>query len=350
MKPAMSPAPGAARNNLFVVSSPLQLFNAIEARDRFHAADANRLLVIWTRDIDRAQMLPLLDDRWREVRWYRFKGWRRSLYALALRPWLRAQQPVDTLYIGYPYNVRAHIANTLGTTRTVLVDDGHATLEITDYLADPVLRRRDDPHPGDRLFGRHTGMDYAATLHVFSVYALPGWPAERYVHNDFRAFRARVAALPAGDTLLFIGSPLAGNLVPGPDDEVALLHAMARHYAPRPVRYAAHRYEDLARLQALPGLANVTFMRYDTLLEYALFREGILPARIATFCSSAIDTLTRIYPVGAEVLRIPEARMLPGKRAWFEELYRNYASRGITVTDPGPERPSTDPAAEKQHV
>lgn len=321
-------------NNLFVVSSPLQLFNALEARDRLHPDDANRLLVIWGSAIDRQQMCVLLDGHWAEVRWLRLRGWVRAAYPLMLARWLAAQRPVSALYIGYPFNVRAHIANVLQAPRTVLIDDGHATIEFARHLASPESRALDNPHLADRMFRRHTGLDYAGRLHIFSVYEeLPGWPADRRELNDYRAFKGRIAALPRTDELLFIGTPLAGTVVETAEQELDLLRAMARHYAGLRVRYAAHRYEDLDALSSLGGLPNVQFMRYDTLLEYALYRSGGLPARIATWCSSAVDTLTRIYDLPAEVLRIPDAMVMPVKRPLVNALYSSYAHRNIAVID-----------------
>lgn len=349
-RPAPVPQTPFPMNNLFLASSPLQLFNAIEARDRFHAGQANRLLLVWTQDIDRQQMTALLDGQWQEVRLFRLKGWRRALYPLLLDRWVRAAGAPDTLYIGYPYNLRAHIANTSGARRVVMLDDGHATLDIAGHLADPARRAVDDPHLADRLFGRHTGLGYAERLHFFSVYPLPQWPAERYRHNDYRAFRVRAAALPSTDELLFIGTPLAGHVVRDARDELALLQAMAAHYAPRTVHYAAHRYENLAALQALTGLPNVRFFRYDTLLEYALFRAGRLPAKVATYCSSAIDTLKQLYPVAVEVLRIPDALLAPAKMPVIHAIYDHYAADGIPVVPLTAPDLAGHPAEEATHV
>lgn len=326
----MNPAVDRPRN-LFVASSPLQLFNAIEARERFHAGEHNVLLVVWTRDIDRVQMAPLVDGRWAGVRWFRLKGWRRSFYPWLLNGWLRRLLPLGSLYLGYPYNLRAHLANLAAAQRTVLLDDGHASIEIAAHLADPARRARDDEHLADRLLGRRTGLHYAADLHFFTVYDLPDWPAERVLRNDFRCFRAQVAALPRNDALLFIGSGLVGNVVADAATEARLFGAMRRHYEGRRIIYAVHRYEDIDALRRLPELAGVEVVRYPTLLEYALYAAGELPAGISTFCSSAVDTLPDIYPLPAEVLVVPEHLVLPHKVAVLRGLYQSYAARNIPV-------------------
>ncbi|MDO8331649.1 MAG: hypothetical protein Q7T36_14380 [Fluviicoccus sp.] len=316
---------------VFVVSSPLQLFNAIEARDRFHSGQPSHLLIIWKKIIDNEQMQALLDDGWASCRWLRHGGWARAWYAQLLAPWLAAMAGAEVLYLGYPLNVRAHVANVLSPPRIVLLDDGHATLHLMQLLDDPAYRAIRAPGVVDRLLGRRVGLDYTDRAELFTVYRPDGWPVERMIHNDFRAFRAKAARLPHTGRLLFIGSDLAGNIIPDSATEERLFAAMSAYYAGREVVYSAHRYENVESMRASPALAGIKVIRYPTLLEYALYQEGALPAGISTFCSSAIDTLTDIYGLPAEVLMIPEALLKPEKVEVMRSLYVNYRERGIPV-------------------
>jgi len=131
--------------------------------------------------------------------------------------------------------------------------------------------------------------------------------------------------------MMFIGTDLVGNVIPDTDTEERLFAAMTAHYSGRKLLYSAHRYESLDSLRASPALSGVTVIRYPTLLEYAFYKEGVLPSTIATFCSSAIDTLTDIYGLPAEVLMIPEPLLIPEKVAVMRALYLNYSDRGIPV-------------------
>lgn len=329
-----APAPESAAANapvVFVVSSPLQLFNAMEARDRFHSGQPAHLLVIWKKDIDKLQMEALLDEGWASRRWLRHGGWARAWYAQLLAPWLKSLAGASVVYLGYPLNVRAHVANVLNPPRIVLLDDGHATLHLMKLLSDPAYRAIRSPGLQDRLLGRRIGIGYTDRAELFTVYRPDFWPESRIIPNDFRAFRARTASLPRSGKLLFIGSDLVGNVIPDTATEERLFAAMRAHYAGREVVYSAHRYEDVEALRASRGLAGMPVVRYPTLLEYALYREGTLPAGIATFCSSAVDTLTDIYGLPAEVLVIPEAWLKPEKVVAMRALYANYRQRGIPL-------------------
>lgn len=318
-------------SSVFVVSSPLQLFNAIEARDRFHRGESSHLLILWKKDIDREQMELLIDGDWTSLRWLRHGGWARAWYAQILRVWLANLRNVDVVYLGYPLNVRAHVANVINPSRIVLLDDGHATLHLMGLLMDPVYRNIRKPGVVDVFLGRCVDIRYVDRAELFTVYRPGEWPESRRIHNDFRVFRAKAALLPRSRKVLFIGSDLVGNVIPDVFIEEKLFALMASYYAGKDVIYSAHRYENIELLKASRGLAGMPVTRYPTLLEYALYGEGELPASIATFCSSAIDTLKDIYGLPAEVLMIPEAWVKPEKVAVMRALYENYRERGISV-------------------
>lgn len=316
--------------NLFVIRTPLQLFNAIEARDRFHADEQNILLLYFRRNIDRDQMLKLLDDRWHRVRVLPFRGVRQLLYPLWLRSLTRSLPRIATCYMGLASNIPLHLANTLRPKELRLLDDGNETLLqaglIERWQDQPELRP--SPRLRHRLMGRRLCRKVLDGLTYFTLYRPEQVPSERLIQNDYRCFQARLAQLPKTDEVCFIGS----NLVPqylAEDDFLRLISAVREHYGNRPVYYCAHRYESNELLEQIAA-RGLPVRRNATILEAAFLVQGQVPATVATFRSTAIDTLHQLYGSQREVISFdPGLLARPDQQLEFGQLLDDYRKRGI---------------------
>ena len=315
---------------LFVVGSPLQMLNAMEARERFHAGSRASLIVIAAKPIDRAQIFALVDGDWHDVACFDMGRLFRLFYPVMMSRCIKRIGAVDWLYLGYPFKLRAHLANTVSYTNVAIIDDGHASLEIAKQLSSSSqLRSRRTVH--DFLLGRDITLSYAAHAFFFTAYPAIAWDEARIIANDYRCTKQRVLQMPATVDLVFIGSQLAGNVVASLDDEIALICAMADHYADREVIYALHRYDDADSLRQGVQKPNLRFVRFNTAVEVAISLQGMVPRQVSTFGSSAALTISKIYDMNVEVLAIPEGMIKPSiKQAWGL-IYQEYAANGISI-------------------
>lgn len=318
--------------NLFVIRTPLQLFNATEARDRFHPDDENHLLLYFRKAVDLAQMETLLDDRWQQITRFPFTGVRQQFYPLWLNRIARQLGTVHRLYTGLLSNIPLHLANTLQPEEFWLLDDGNETLlqarQVEQWRTEP--GSRPVVSLKQRLLGRKLDRTICDRLNYFSLYQPPGVSEQRLVQNDYRSFRSKVARLPKREAICFIGS----NLVPqylAESDFLALMREVVAFYAPQPVSYCAHRYESDALLAAVAD-CGLQVVKYPTILEYAFVQQGYVPATVATFRSTALDTLHRLYGVKQQIFSFDLSLLAqPEQQQEYRDLLRNYAQNNIPV-------------------
>ncbi len=317
--------------NLFVVRTPLQYFNAVEARERFHRGEDNRLLVSYVNASDRDLIRPMLDTDWREVHWIAVNRYGSRSFGLRLNPWLRKLPAVDTLYIGLISRVPLHVANSLKPARLRLIDDGNETLRIADHIRH--LRAQPVPKPPkwlDRVAGLKTTTGILQRIEAFSLYDTTpyGIPC---IHNDYRMYRARSAALPERDVVVFVGSNLVGTYFRDEETFIRRLSLAAGHLAGHSLVYCPHRYEPESLRRKVADLGFELF-EPGTILEQAFIRAGWRPSLLASFRSTAVDTLATIYGIPGCMFEIPAGDLIDAARnADMQAVWNDYKQRGGTV-------------------
>lgn len=318
---------------LFVISSPLQLINAVEARDRFHANKHTTLLFIFKKSIDIKQIQPILDDNWSQVNYFRWSKLTRLFYPLLLARLLKTLPQVARVYLGYPFNIRAHLANSC-LADSWLLDDGTFTLWVNDQLGETKSELWKSRSLADYVFGRRVSTDYLKRITFFTCYDIAPKQGQTVVHNDFRCLKTRISAdVPAADEILFIGTPVEKNLVENTEAFIALMQQVKSFYGNKKVKYAAHRYEDVAARQSQLSSLGIDVVQFDTSLEVAFFKADSRPAEIASFTSSALSNLHQIYGFAARSFRVPSAMTPLARRDVFKLLYEDIRRREIAITD-----------------
>lgn len=320
-----------ADTQLYVISSPLQLVNAIEARDRFHSGQRNLLLFIYRKTIDIEQIKDLVDEQWSEVHYFRWSALSRLLYPLILRRLFRNHTNFNRVYLGYPYNIRAHLANTL-SAENWLLDDGTFTLWLNDQLDSSSAEIWKSRRFTDYLFGRQVDTLFLKAVHFFTSYDIQPIQGQPVIKNDFRCLKCYIDDKTDGGDVLFIGTPVEGKMVSSTEELVHYMSQVKAFYPGRKVRYAAHRYEDLAQRQAQLSGLGIEVFRFGQPLEVEFFKSRTLPSEICSFTSSALGNLQQIYGFDARSFRIPDQSIPNEHRDVFRVLYSDLERRGIPIT------------------
>ncbi len=137
--------------NLFLISTPLQLLNAIEAKKYFEVADETAVVIFLTYSNNLITINRILDkSEWAEVHFIDDNIERQKEHEsnLIKRKWIPAirkvlksfdrlkhfiekYNSVNLLFVGYYLGLEnIHFINSVSYNRIVLLDDGIATLEI----------------------------------------------------------------------------------------------------------------------------------------------------------------------------------------------------------------------------
>lgn len=321
---------------LFVCRTPLQVFNAIEARERFHADDACHLFCVYRRQRDRELMAGMVDDRWAGVRFLPLTLRWRVLYSWFAPQLVTWEERLRACYVGFPKHLAAHLVNCLAPEAVVLFDDGNETLKVAEEIRD--RRFRDTWRTRlYRLLGRRVSPCFCYHASLFTIFDLSAYGLpNRVIRNDYRCFKARLRGLPAGDTVWFVGTCVHPRDIPRREVFAGYLAEVAGFYAGKRVRYIPHRYEPLEGLREMLAEAGIEFYRPDTILEYAVANAGEMPAEVATFRSTAVDSLATIYGLPGRVFRIASEDVLPQHRDKYRLLYDDFAGRDMPMVSCGP--------------
>ena len=316
---------------LYVISSPLQLINAIEARERFTHDGKDVLIYIYRKQTDIDQVSGILDESWAEIRYFGLSTFTRLFYPLILRRILK-EGGIKRVYLGYPYNIRAHIANTCHV-ETWLLDDGTFTLWLNDELGKPDSTLWNKPSISDVLLGRKVDLSYLRQMSFFSTYGIQPPQGQGLIHNDFRGLKNKITEKPINEEVLFIGTPVEGKMLRSLEVFLATMRQVKAFYGNRKVFYALHRHEETAaRTEQLEPL-GISPIRFETPLEVACYQNSTAPFEIASFTSSALSNLHDIYGFSARSFRAADTDMLPERRDIFALLYQDLEKRQIPITD-----------------
>ncbi|MBV1870767.1 MAG: alpha-2,8-polysialyltransferase family protein [Gammaproteobacteria bacterium] len=315
---------------LYVISSPLQLINAIEARERFTHSGDDVLIYIYRKQADLDSVSGILDKQWADISYFGLSTFTRLFYPQLLRH-LFKKNTIDRVYLGYPYNIRAHIANVCDVD-TWLLDDGTFTLWLNEELSKPASELWQPPSIADRLLGRHVDLSYLHKVVFFTTYDIQPPQSQLVVRNDFSCIKRQIVAKLAGEEVLFIGTPVEGRMLSSLEDFLSAMKQVRAFYGQRKVVYALHRHEDEKMRRAQLEPLGISTVRFDTPLEVACYEREDAPFEIASFTSSALANLHDIYGFSARSFRVPEQALIKERKEIFNTLYADLEKRQIPIT------------------
>ena len=322
-------ASGTVPTNLFLACTPLQILNATEARDRFHAGENNYLMMFHSPRAASARLAHLhrLADATMDAGWTRTWNLRLTRISQLVFPFLAARLrrtigPCQTLYTGGFQTQQRHMIHVVPHQHLVVVDGGAGVLQ----SAINTWREQGSRGRGFRQLipGLKTSLPNLDKACFFSSYRLDIDPSRVFV-NDYRSLRRSVTGnLPIRDEIVFLSQPLERDLGVNVDAEAALRMAMEFH--------GVSRYRWILHPRETSGPAGAEKLPY--LAEFFGLQEGYLPRAFVTWMSSAARTLPLIY--GRPVTCIDMQPGLPASTsaATREELaltYADFAASGAVI-------------------
>lgn len=320
--------------NVFLVLSPLQVLNALEAKAHFGTED-NVLIVLRhtsqgyplemfrrlvdVSDWDQVHFLSTYrDDVVAKVSKYRWaylsllQQWRLDRLAAGLGS-------TDGLFVGlYNEPLARHFSNVLPHNTLYLLDDGTDTLTInesrkgTHALLGPTWSRMSLL---SKLF--RTRDQQAERAVFFTVYELETSEKDLLISNRYNHFRARMATVPQNDEVWFLGSPLELDGYVSRATYLHYLEQIHRSYPGRRFIYLPHSREQQSDVRELEALLGCEVRRYSLPVEVVLGRANPRPGELVSFITSALTSchvmfggnlrLTSVYLAPALVLKHRDA-------------------------------------------
>ena len=292
-----------------VVRTPLQLFNVIEACQRFYDVSVPKhLIMVASSRVDLQMMQAMLhtDQTWQSVHTVMFQAWRKRLYGWQLNRFLQSLGEVQAVLIGMITHVPLHVVNMVKPKQVWIVDDGNESL----MLARQMAAWREYPPTRfasirDHVFGLKLNPLGVQDATFFSVFDLKGTMPQ--LDNDYRCFKQCATHLPIRPDVLVIGSNLVGTYLKSAEVLLRRLKHINQQLLPDVPRwYAPHRYESEKNLLKIEALGYQLY-RPDCILEYTQIQQGWCFSATYSIRSTAVDTLEKIYNITGYLVALPQA-------------------------------------------
>ena len=328
--------------NVFLLASPLQALNAIEARHEFGLPDSSCHLVSFRSESSRNDRQT--EDIVQQAAWAGrgtvgyggngFRCWQERFNEVNVIA--AGMERADRLFMGdYASDLMRHLAHRAGARKFVVLDDGNSTLRIDRARRDPAVPYHFMPHSfadwvkhlaKTRLCG--TNRSLLDRLTFFTVYGLEPDYRTEVVPNTYRHLRGRLHVLSVNEETHFLGAALPDKNLMSEDVYLSYLQRALSRLGSGPVVYWPHRLETASKLARISSELGIEVRESTMPVECRLCSAPSVPKLIAGFFTSAFDTCRALVGdrIGMRSFYIDPSDCAPSVRADVEEFYRHYDS------------------------
>ena len=95
--------------------------------------------------------------------------------------------------------------------------------------------------------------------------------------------------------------------------------------------YILHRYEDIDYMNSLSKKYCFESVKFDNIIEVELLKRGTVPHAVASFASTAVETINMIYGVDATIFELENSGIFKKYQEVFMKLYDNFKEKGVEV-------------------
>jgi len=310
--------------DLYIIGSPLQALNAIEARAVFPAANATAVLVESVSNTSNQQIRSILEsENWQEIRTLEIQQGRlRKRYAniAATVDALRATQ-IGRLFIGFYEDIFLHLAHSLPHQQVFLLDDGVATISLNYTRTGN--RKHLFPIPAWKQFVRRwflqtaDGMrlDPIDTLHYFTIYDRLVEDGRNLVQTHSMQRLASRRAMTSQSNQVWLLGLGSEPIFKRQELYLDAIERIVRSWWPTPVRYLPHRLESPLQVELIQRHTGAEILHAGMPVELYLVQFDPVPAVVCSLVSSALYTVGALFP---NRIRIVSYRMN------FEQIRKRY--------------------------
>ena len=327
---------------VFLIATPLQALNAIEARRHFKLA-GEQCQLVWFHSASEANNRQT-GDMLGQADWARthmisrtggtFRSWKRRFDQVNATA--RSMERAEYVFLGdYADDLMRHFAHAVRRRKVVVLDDGNSTLLISRSRRDPAVPCHLMPNSfGGRvkhLAKTHLcGMNRSLVdeLTFFTIYDLGADDRTTVVPNTYAYLRSRLSQAGRSDETFLLGDATPDKDQMREDVYLDHLERALKHLGRSSVLYMAHRLEKAAKLRKIEARFGIRVRESTMPIECRLSLSPSVPRVIAGFFSSALDSCRVLCGERTRIksFYIDPAGCSPAIRGEIEGLHRHYES------------------------
>lgn len=290
--------------NLFIIRSPLQLMNAIEAKEHFLTKN-NILLIMHNSAIENSastnstqmQLVSNLSKFDEKIDfYYQSKSKFSKLSSQAKLIKKLQQNNYEHIFTGDYGIINQLIIANLKALNIYLLDDGTMTLVTHANKLHPSFR---SPWGKKlkllryRLFGLN--LNHNSTINLFTNYNIKPHSSEEIVPNNYNYFKKTYTQNAVIDERIYLlGQPFAISKTMTDENYINYLKKIINCYK-KEIIYIPHRAETISdQLKALVS-DRFTIQKNEGPIEIVFLSKNIFPTHVVSFYSSALFNLEKIF-------------------------------------------------------
>ncbi|KAB0668520.1 hypothetical protein F6V30_15570 [Oryzomonas sagensis] len=343
--------------NVFLIESPLQLLNAMEAKKYFELVNNHlvvRLGVGFSQEL--FERLAGADD-WDSLCFFaldnntmdfesrflgktisnRIRGFRYDYQQYQNRKKLdniatsfgRVKNIFLGNYLAEWKQYMRHFANTLPHETLYIIDDGTDVIKINDERKNYLLRKACPKEAGSILGGlrrmwRQSYIEWndndAGTINFFSAYDIEVGTGDRLIRNKYDYLREMVTRALPSDEVFFLGQCLVEDGYIKKELYLEYLKKIKSYFAGEKMFYIPHPRESIEMIDKIKGCLGFEVKCFDGPIEYEITVKGNMPKILASFFCSALQNCNII--LGHNV-RIKAFYLAPEHLTRFHEFVQS---------------------------
>jgi len=325
--------------NLFLIASPLQYINAVEAKHHFGFDAQECVLCICESTMkNRMQLLNIINaEDWGAVHFIpqalnKYFFWMPYKIMDCI---LKEIGEISNIFIGeYRNEFMKYYALATKSEKIFLLDDGNVTILISKLRAAGKEGTPNYARPSIlyamalRLMGIKP--QQIETLNYFTIYNIKPKLGESVVNNSFNFIKRKLSdgATIVDKKVYFLGTeldfaypiPIVKN-----EEYMKLMVKVREYFKDSDIVYFPHRSEPDGKLNTLENELNIHVQRIDMPIEIYLIKNAIYPKILAGFYSTAFDNLKIIFPnVVCTAFQIDRGKIRPDYREYMQNIYDYY--------------------------
>ena len=321
---------------LFIIQTPFQLFNAIEAAGRLEQGNYNTLVFIDRGNTkNREQVLngialnkETLFQEIIEIQLITFKE--KLLYAYILDTYDFIKEEYNSIYTASFRNLSAHIINTIAHKQLIILDDGNNSISRLQKLSKNHYNKK---HKialqliSKIILRKKTSTLFLNKAIFFTIYDSESTVKNEIVLNDYRYLK-KFSKKPKNKDGIIIGSKCIDQKLTPDIFEQYISHLVThiRNEGLQPI-YIPHRHEDIDYLKKMAKNLNLEIRPLLTNIELHFLNNETLPVRCYTIKSAAADAMKSIFDVDIYYLKVNNNHISDGMRVSYENIYQHFLNQ-----------------------
>jgi hypothetical protein len=327
------------KNNVFIVRTPLQAFNAVEANFRFCYKQNNYIIIIYRNNQDKKMIenIILLDD-WFKIIFIKLKP-QIKLFNLFFH--LQSEiNNIEFCFIGDHSTIISYYINRIKYKNLILLEDGTATIrrvELIEKRIFHIIKKTKYSKKSsfqvffEKLF--RVDIQYYYNARFFTIYNLND--KINFIKNDYRYFKKRINKLEIQESVFFIGSEIKNTILLNEKIFEKYIADIVTIYAQRNLEfyYILHRKESEEYIKLLSKKYNFKYLKFNNIIEIEFLNLNFIPSEISTFLSTAITTLSKLYPSNYKYYPLLQNDLNDKYKEPIKNLYIQFKKEGIETLE-----------------